>query len=137
VRRLAAILAVPAVLAGCGGHSISPERVARSWSAALNAGDNARAAELFAPDARVVQGSFVERLRTEADAVRWNSALPCSGHITGVEEDGDTVTATFVLGPRKGSPCDAPGATATAQFTVRHGKIVLWRQLPDVGPPTT
>lgn len=128
------VSAILVVAAGCGGHAASPESVARTWSDALNAGDNEAAAKLFAKGAQIYQSGAVMSLRTLADAIRWNATLPCSGHIVHIETDGDTTTASFVLGPRKGSPCDAPGATATAQFQVRRGKIVAWRQLVDVGP---
>jgi limonene-1,2-epoxide hydrolase len=134
VLRLAVFSAVLLVVAGCGGHAASPVSVTRTWSNALNAGDNEAAAKLFAKGAKVYQSGTVTQLRTLADAIRFNAALPCSGHITHIEADGDTTTATFLLGPRKDSPCDAPGATATAQFQVRHGKIIVWRQLVDVGP---
>ncbi len=96
----------------------------------MNAGDNEAAAKLFAQGAEVIQGrSFV--LETEEEATFFNASLPCSGEIVELESDGDTVTATFRLGNRETSPCDAPGAEATAQFRVRDGKIVLWQQLPS------
>jgi limonene-1,2-epoxide hydrolase len=137
MRKLAAVPAVLMALSACGGSAFpSADQVARDWSAALNSGDNEAAAKLFAKDARIEQGSYALRFHTLAQAIHWNAALPCSGRITSVHTDGDTTTATFVLGPREDSPCDAPGASAAAQFTVRDGKIVLWRQLPDVGPPT-
>jgi len=75
-------------------------------------------------------------LRTHADARSWNEALPCSGRIVRIEVRADTATAEFVLGDRSTSPCDGPGRHATAEFRVRRGKIVLWKQLPDaVQPP--
>lgn len=118
-----------AALAGCGGGSPSPESVVRAWSNALNAGDNERAASLFAPGAEIVQSGRVLRLWTHADAVAWNAALPCSGRIVSISTEGDTATATFVLGDRLTSACDGPGQRATAVFRVRDGKIVLWHQL--------
>jgi len=70
------------------------------------------------------------RLRTHADAVRWNARLPCSGRIVSMTRDGSAVTATFRLGQRKRGRCqDPPGAEAIALFVVEHGKIVLWDQL--------
>ena len=129
---LAAVALVVALCAGCGGHARSPESVVRAWSAALDANDNASAAELFAPNAEVVQGGTVLRLRTHADALTWNRGLPCSGRIVALSTDGPTVTATFLLGNRA-TTCDAPGTRATAVFRVEHGKIVLWHQVPDAG----
>ena len=129
------MLVILAVAAGCGGGSTSPESVVREWSDALNAGDNERAADLFAHGAQVVQGNSVLFLQTHADAVDFNSALPCSGKIVDVTTDDDTATATFVLGDRRKTQCDAPGQKAVAAFRVVHGKIVLWHQLPSPAPP--
>lgn len=106
----------------------------REWSDALNSGDNERAADLFAHGAQVVQNNTVLFLQTHEDAVEFNSALPCSGKIVEVKTDNDTATATFVLGDRKASRCDSPGAKATAAVKVLHGKIVLWHQLPSPQP---
>lgn len=130
--RLAIGLVLLGLAAGCGGGPPSPESVVRAWSEALNSGDNEAAAELFAPGAEVIQGrSFV--LESEREAVLFNAALPCSGEIVALETDGDTVTATFRLGHRPESRCDAPGAEAQAAFRVAEGKIVLWHQLPGSG----
>ena len=124
-----ALAALVLVLAGCGGSGRTPESVVRAWSEALNAGDNQAAAELFAPGAQVVQGGRTIRLETRADAVAWNAALPCSGRIVELSRESETVTATFLLGDRTTSACDAPGAQATAAFRIEDGKIVLWHQL--------
>jgi hypothetical protein len=133
----ALLLVVVALTAGCGGggdNAGSPESVAREWSDAVNAGDNERAADLFALGAQVVQGDRVYFLQTHADAVTFNSRLPCSGKIVDVTTDKNTATATFVLGDRKTSQCDSPGLEAVAAFKVLHGKIVLWHQLPTAAP---
>ena len=124
-----------ALLAGCGGDDHSPASVVRAWSKALNAGDNQSAADLFAPNAEVIQGPVVIRLRTHADAVVWNAGLPCSGKIVALSTRGATVTATFLLGNRPTSACDGPGHRATAVFRIRGGKIVLWHQVPNAAPP--
>ncbi|MDQ5821017.1 MAG: nuclear transport factor 2 family protein [Actinomycetota bacterium] len=116
--------------AGCGGGESSPESVVRAWSSTLNAGDNEGAADLFAPNARIIQGGAEQRFRSRADAVAWNAGLPCSGRIVRIVSRADTVTATFVLGDRETSRCDAPGAKARAVVRVRGGKIVLWHQVP-------
>ena len=78
---VAASLAAVALLAGCGSGAPSTESVVRAWSQALNDDDNERAADLFAPDAQVVQSGHELTLRTHADAVAWNASLPCSGKI--------------------------------------------------------
>jgi limonene-1,2-epoxide hydrolase len=137
VRSFAAAAVILALLAGCGSGGTSPERVVRAWSKALNAGDNDAAADLFAKNAEVVQGSVVTRLRTHADAVAWNTDLPCSGKIVSLSAHGPVVRATFVLGDRKSSPCDGPGKRAAAVFRIRGGKIVLWHQVPAGGPSTS
>jgi hypothetical protein len=119
---VALLLIVLALAAGCGGGSVSPETVVREWSDALNAGDNERAADLFARGAQIVQGSSVFFLQTHADAVDFNSSLPCSGRIVDVQTEEDTATATFVLGNRPTSRCDAPGQKAVAAFRVVQGR---------------
>jgi len=128
-------LVLLALVVGCGGGgATAPEAVVREWSDALNAGDNERAADLFAEGAQVVQGNSVVLLRTHADAVDFNSALPCSGKIVDVTTHDDTATATFRLGDRETSRCDAPGEEAVAAFKVVRGRIVLWHQLPTPAP---
>jgi limonene-1,2-epoxide hydrolase len=125
---LALLLGLAVLAAGCGGSSPSAESVVRAWSQALNMDDNRGAANLFAPNAEIVQGTRVLRLRTHADAVAWNSALPCSGEIVAIRSHGQTATATFRLGDRQHSRCDGPGQRATAIFRVVKGKIVLWHE---------
>lgn len=120
------------VLSACSGgeEPPSPEDVVRAWSRALNAGDNGAAADLFAQGAQIEQASLRLTVRTRADALAWNRSLPCSGRIVELVTTGDDATATFVLGNRGTSACDAPGGRVTATFRVRDGKIVLFRQLP-------
>jgi limonene-1,2-epoxide hydrolase len=141
---LAMLLA--ALLAGCGGSpgkqggtltasNRSVTRIVRAWSRAINSDDNEAAADLFARNARVIQGGVVLILRTHADAVAWNAGLPCSGHIVRISTTRDTATAEFVLGDRPSSACDGPGQRAAAVFQLRGGKIVVWRQVPVQSPP--
>jgi hypothetical protein len=126
-------------LAACAGgaeDAAGPEEVVRAWSRALNAGDNEAAAALFAVGARIEQPGFVLRVRRLDDALLWNRTLPCSGEIVRLTTRGEEeATATFLLGDRRTSPCDAPGGEAVALFRVRDGKIVLFRQLPAEPPP--
>ena len=117
------------VLTGCGGGDPSPESVVRAWSQAVNSDDNAGAARLFAHGAHVIQGSSTRRLNTFEQARDWNAGLPCAGRIIALRARGDTVRATFVLGNRSRSRCDAPAERAHALVRVREGKIVLWHQL--------
>jgi len=123
------------VLAGCGSTPPSPESVVRAWSQELNDGDNQGAAKLFAPGAEVVQAGTTLRLDTQAQAVAWNAALPCSGTIVSIRTKDDTTTATFVLGDRRERKCDGPGERATAIVRVHEGKIVLWHQTSAAPAP--
>src|SRR5207247_10798067 len=115
-----------AVLAGCGSTPPSPESVVRAWSQELNTGDNEDAAKLFAPGAEIVQAGTTLRLNTQAEAIAWNAALPCSGRIVSIKSSGNTTRATFVLGNRQKRKCDGPGQKATALVRLKKGKIVLW-----------
>ena len=109
----------------------SPAAVVRRWSAALNANDNASAALLFAPNARVLQGPLDVRLTTPQLAFAFNASLPCAGKIVHITVKGNRATATFVLGHRPKHVCRArPGEKAAALFVVREGKIVLWEEVP-------
>jgi limonene-1,2-epoxide hydrolase len=131
------LVVVGAATTGCGSSPPSAESVVRAWSQALNSEDNQGAANLFAPGAEVVQGDHVVTLRTHAQAVAWNSALPCSGRIVSITSSGHTATATFELGDRSHSHCDGPGERATAIFRVVKGKIVLWHQTTAASPPSS
>jgi limonene-1,2-epoxide hydrolase len=132
------ILALTVAAAGCGGHhSRSPEDTARAWSAALNRSDDKTAASQFAQPSVIIQNGRIV-LQTHRDAVRWNAALPCGGRITQVIHRGkNRVLVVFRLTERRGHRCDAPGVAAAAIFTVKHGKIVRWRQTfpPNETPP--
>ena len=137
MRKTASLLVLLAALAaGCGGGGASPESVVRAWSQSLNSDDNEAAARLFAPGAHVIQGGELLVLKTYADALEWNAALPCSGRIVSIRTNGETATATFVLGDRRRSRCDGPGQKATALFRVHEGKIVLWHQRGTTPPET-
>jgi limonene-1,2-epoxide hydrolase len=138
VKALLPLLALVVLASGCGSSPPSTESVVRAWSQALNTDDNQGAANLFAPNAEIVQGSSVLRLKTYEQAVKWNSSLPCSGRIVSIHSKGQTATATFKLGDREHSRCDGPGQKATAVFRVVKGKIVLWHQTgTPVMPPST
>jgi len=119
--------------------SASPAAVARAWSKALNANDNVRAAELFAPNARIVQRAVDVRLTSRPLAIAFNASLPCAGRIVAVTVHGNRAVATFVLGERPKHHCDGPGVKAAALFIVRGGKITLWEQIavpkPNAGGP--
>ena len=114
----------------------SPAQVVRAWSKALNANDNAAAAKLFAPGARVIQPGVDVALTSRGLALAFNESLPCAGKIVHITVKGNRATATFLLGQRPKHRCDAPGAKAAAVFTVQHGKIVRWQQVPVPAAPS-
>ena len=140
---LGAVLVVAAAGSGAATAATrpaSPAAVARAWSKALNANDNAAAAELFAHNARVVQPGVDGRAQ-DARASRSRSTRRCPAPAA-----SSTITrarrprvATFVLGERPKHHCDAPGHESRALFVVRNGKITLWQQVavpkPDPGEP--
>ena len=109
------------------------ERVIRAWNDAVNAGDYDRAADLFAPGA-IVQQIVETRLRTHADAVDFNSGLPCRADVTDVREEADGSTiAAFALREGPTGEC-REGGSARVRFVIRDGQIEEWRQLPPAAP---
>jgi len=124
--QLTLALLFAAVLAGCGSTPPSPESVVRAWSQELNTGDNEDAAKLFAPGAEIVQAGTTLRLDTQAEAI---------ARIVSITTNGDTTSATFILGDRPKRKCDGPGQRATAIVRVRKGKIVLWHQTSTAPAP--
>ena len=107
------------------------EAVVRAWSKALNAGDDAAAARLFALPATIVQGDRVDRYADYGALAAWHALLPCSGTIVSLRLEDDRALAVFELGDRAGSTCDAPAGTpAAAEFVFRDGLLVAWRRAP-------
>ena len=119
-------------LTGCGGgkKSSDPSAVVASWSQAINAGDDEAAAKLFTPDALVIQDGSETHLAGEAEALAFNSSLPCGAKIVKQSVAGDEVTATFTLTRRPEHMCDGTGESAVTVFRIKDGKIALWHQLP-------
>jgi ketosteroid isomerase-like protein len=112
----------------------TPAQVVRAWSKAVNANDDHGAGVLFAHNALVIQGPVAYRFGSVKAATLWHSLLPCAGTILRVSVKGNVATATFRLGTRKGHTCDGPGQLAAARFTVVHGKITRWEQVPPDQP---
>lgn len=153
VRRALAVCLALALLAALGGRErrndgsaasgpAGAERVAREWSARLNAEDHDGVAQLFALPSTASQGGSTSVFVRRGDVRAWFAALPCSGTIVAVEPrlaapapDGSAldgaaaVLAVFELGDRPSSSCDAPGQLAAAEFDVVDGLIVAWRQV--------
>lgn len=110
------------------------ENVVRTWSEALNAGDNETAADLFAEGAVVIQGGSALQLATREAAIIFNRSLPCSGAIVDFSFVDNAIVATFELGDRPQGGCDAePGTLAAAVFVIEDGLIQLWQQIPVPG----
>jgi limonene-1,2-epoxide hydrolase len=108
----------------------SPAQVVRAWSAALNANRNEDAANLFAPNAEIIEGTAVGRLTSHSEAVAFNASLPCAGRIVAMQlKPNAVVVATFVLGHRPKHTCDGPGQKAAALFIIRGGKIAVWERV--------
>jgi limonene-1,2-epoxide hydrolase len=135
MRRLPAFLLLMVVFAlfltACGGKkAATPTDVVTSWSQAINGGDDEAAAKLFAPDAVVIQAGQQTRLPGEAEALVFNSSLPCGGKIVKQSATANEVTATFTLTRRPGHMCDGTGESAVTVFGIKDGKITLWHELP-------
>ena len=125
------LLLFAGVVASCGSDAPSdPTKVVESWSQAINASDDDTAAGLFAPAAVVIQDGRRTTLRGEAEALAFNSSLPCGGKIVKTKTQANEVTATFTLTRRPGHMCDGTGTSAVAVFRITDGKITLWHQLP-------
>ncbi len=103
----------------------------RAWSSALNDGDFAQAASFFA-DGAVVEQLGETRLDDREDAVAFNRSLPCKADVTDVEDEGDTVLASFRLRDGPGGPCQGG---AQVRFRFEDGKFAEWRQLPQPAAP--
>jgi hypothetical protein len=136
VALLVALLSTPVAGAARADSPAATKRIVRTWSARLNAYDNAGVARLFARPAVFVQGGAALRLETYSDIALWHSLLPCAGRIVSISVKGENATAVFVLANGKHRRCDAPGQKAAAVFRIRHGKILTWVQIP-VPPPAT
>ena len=140
------VLLTAVALAGCGGGGGDDEPAAtaparpggegaeakaiRAWITVLNAGNVEQAADFFAPGAIVEQGRLA-RLRSHADAVAFNRALPCRAKVTDIEDEGKTWLAAFKLRPGPGSPASCGGDGVRVRFRFRGGKFSEWRQLPE------
>ena len=156
--RLALVLALVALVAGCGDDA-APDGAVTPPAAAVDAGDSAvrrRAgrqrrdasgrsrlerdgstretcegiARLFRLPAYVAQGQTTYRLTTREHVRLWHSGLPCSGHIVSIEIDGRFATAVFRLGHGRRTRCDAPGTLAAARFEIVKDQIRSWEQIP-------
>jgi len=126
------IAVLPAAIVGCGGTAAGgPAAVVDAWTKALDGGDDAAAAKLFAKDAIVVQAGRRLTLAGQAEALSFNASLPCGATVVSEQTAGSEVTATFTLTSRPGHRCDGTGQSAVTVFEVSGGKITLWHELPS------
>lgn len=112
-------------------------RAVRDWSAALRRGRIAAAAAYFAQPSRVQNGTPPITLRTDADRVAFNDALPCGAvPIRFARSARGFVVVTFRLTERVGGDCQgAAGKTARCAIRVRRGRMTDWIRLPDAPGP--
>jgi hypothetical protein len=105
----------------------------RTWTANLNAGNNAAEARLFSLPALIslMEGPYGCYCLTPAEVVRIHAQLLCSVKIVSIEVRGRYATAVFGLpGDRVTSKCDSPqGSLTGVRFTIVHGKITVWKQV--------
>ena len=106
------------------------ERVIRGWLLALERRDYDGAAYYFARGAIIDQGEPY-RLKDQSAARAFNASLPCRADLAGARDEGGTVLASFRLRRGPGGRCSG---TVRVRFTIRRGKFLEWRQLPERPP---
>ncbi len=108
----------------------------RDWANAVRNSHIEAAAALFSLPTIAVNGPDPNLLRTRQEVTLWNEALPCGAALLRAVDVRGWTVARFRLVHRRGSQCDANGAsTASTAFAMRHGKIALWvRVRDDVAP---
>ena len=108
-------------------------RVIRGWLLSLEREDYTQAAYYFAPNALIDQGDPF-RLRTKADALAFNSSLPCRAKLVKLTGGGHAhhVLATFKLRRGPGGPCSG---FVRVRYTIKDGKFTAWRQLQEPEGP--
>jgi len=146
LRRLLLLVLLLAFLAGCGDTSAQrvedraseADRVIRTWSERLRAGDVEGAAALWAVPSRAANGSPPLELRTPEAVEAFNEAFPCGSVVTDTRSGNDGFTVTdFRLTTREGADCQGgEGGEASAAIRVRDGRITDWLRLPEDAPST-
>lgn len=155
------VVAASLALSACGGADDDPEsaaqepgtsaeipggadpedvKVIEEWADALREGDIEAAAEHFKLPSTAQNGTPPLRLRSRADVVAFNEALPCGAELTNAENKGRFIVATFELSERPGEGECGPGTGGTAKtaFVIEDGLIVAWVRAADdplVEPP--
>lgn len=108
--------------------------VIEDWSTRLSVGDVEGAAGYFAVPSSTDNGGLIFDIRSDDDAITFNSSLPCGAKVVAAETDGDLTTATFELTDRPGGDCGSgAGGQAATEFKIDDGKIVEWRRVEVPG----
>jgi hypothetical protein len=137
------VLLLSGLLSACGGGSGSKTEgslpaghqgvaVIEGWVTTLSKGDVEGAAGYFAVPSVVENGGPPLTLRSRADAIAFNTSLPCGAKLVKASPAHDFIAATFRLTDRPGGGCGAGvGQLARTAFEIQDGKIVQWRRLPN------
>ncbi len=113
-----------------GGADSGDAQVIDEWSRTLSSGDVAAAAEFFAIPSVAENGPTLVEIKSQADARRFNSSLPCGAELVRAESEGDFTVATFELTERPGGNCGAgTGGAAQTSFVIEGSKITEWRRV--------
>jgi hypothetical protein len=122
-----------------GGADPAAVEVIDSWARTLARGDVKGAARLFAVPSVAENGPVSTRIRSAADARRFNASLPCGARLVEASEQGAFIVATFELieRPGPGSCGSGTGETAQTAFEIEGRKIVEWRRVlaDEAGAP--
>ncbi|MDQ3572693.1 MAG: hypothetical protein M3383_07530 [Actinomycetota bacterium] len=134
-----ALLGLAVALSACGAEDDpapmpTDAQVIEDWAQALSEGDTEAAAAFFAIPSVAENGILVE-IESEADAVAFNSSLPCGAEVEGTTSEGSFTTASFRLTERPGGGCGTgTGGTAQTSFVIESGLIVEWRRIDGPQP---
>ncbi|HEY1275842.1 MAG TPA: hypothetical protein VGF25_13070 [Thermoleophilaceae bacterium] len=110
---------------------LTDAQVIRGWLAELGVGDYHSAGTFFARDALIFQTHRI-RLHTLAQAIDFNSSLPCRADLAETERQGPRTLATFKLKAGPGGPCSG---SVQVRVLIREGRFREWIQLPNEPEP--
>jgi hypothetical protein len=144
VTRLALVIALTLILAGCGSDDKSSDtsipggadadsaKVIDDWSKTLTKGDAEGAADYFDLPSVVQNGTPPVSLENREDVVAFNESLPCGAELVNAEDHAGFVIATFELTERPGAGECGQGVGEEAQtaFKIEDGHITEWRRVP-------